>query len=179
MNLFRKFGLLAMALVLSVGFVGCSDEEGSSDAEDAKKFKNATATLTCECTGNFYKLVDLSTKVLVNDIENKNFTSEFKNGTLKVVVTDLIPSAHIEIQVLADRNSTAVDQSLQYDRKAVPSVSVKRNFTDGSSEFGGSKNFPTTQVGGLELETIEEYISQYGDETYYFSLDADGGLKQY
>lgn len=165
-----------MALMLSVGFAGCSDDEGSKEPEQEKQYKNSTATFSCSCTGNIFKLVDISTKVYVNEVESKKFTSEFANNTLKVVINDLAPKSNVEVKILAERNSTAVDANLTYDHKVTPMVTVTRNFTDGSSDSGTTMNFLSTTINGIEKESIEEYIELYGSDEYNFSLDKNGAL---
>lgn len=179
MNLFKKISIFSLAAMLSLGFVGCSDEDASSESEQAKQYKNTTATFSCSCTGNIFKLVDLSTKVYVNDVESKKFTSDFSNNSLKVVINELAPESKVEVKVLAERNSTAVDANLTYDHKVTPMVTVTRNFTDGTSEIGGTRNFNSTSVGGIDKESIEEYIEQYGSDEYTFSLDKEGDLNAY
>lgn len=177
MKLFRLFGYVAIALLMSVGFAGCSEDDSSEQQqEQVKEYSSSTINFTCECMGNFYRLVDLSVEVYVNGVKSTTFTDSFDGSLMNVVVGDVAPMSRVEIKILAKRNSTAIKETTIYGHQVIPSVSVFRTFNDGSVEQGGNMNLLSSSVSALDHDTLEEYIQLHGDESYTIVLDNRGAL---
>ena len=178
MRIFRSLGYLAMAFILSTSFVGCSDDSYEKGEEVKVSYTNSTLYFQCECIGNFYRLVDLTPYVEVNGVLSDKITFRYDAGVAQIVVNEVYPSSVVTIYVNVKRNSTAINQSMIYNRMITPSVRVIRNFSNGATENGGSVSYDIENVSQIPTAQIEDYIQNDGNRIYTIRLSNDGKLRQ-
>lgn len=175
MKKFYYFLLMAVAAILSLGFVSCSEESNGGNDED-KVFSHSTLEFVCDYSGNFYELVDMATEASIqNGNASSDYTIKNTNGKLTVTFTKLTTNAKVTINTVCTRNTTSIDANKTYGRKESYHVTVTRHFTDGSTGAGGTFTY-NDGISAIDKTKIDEYIIRFGTSSQSYELDAEGML---
>lgn len=166
----------ALSLMLSFGFVACSDDDGDNGGgSTTKEYVESSVVFEHKYMGAFYELVDLSVEVFINETKTTDVDITESEGLINIDFGTVAPSSIITVNVNADRNDTAIDSEKTYNREITSKFVVKRHFSDNSTDDGGSYNANENQTG-LDHTKLEEYISSYADKSYSITLTADGKI---
>lgn len=179
MKFIKSLIFIALAATLTFSFVACSDDDSGERTENGViNYENSRVLFSCECIGNFYRLVNLSVEVFVNNQEIKEFSYAYDGNSVKVQIDKVNPLSTITINVNADRNKTAVSPTTIYNRMITPSFYVNRIFSDGTIVNGGNIVLDVDNISDINKEIIEDYITNNGDRSYTIRLDDKGALRK-
>ena len=179
MRIFRGLGNLALAFALSTTFVGCNNDDSQiNDEVQTITYQNSTVIFNSECSGNFYRLVDITPEVLVNGVKSDKFTDFYDGNNLQVVINEVLPFSTVTVNINVKRNNTPLSDFMFINFMLTPQFVVNRNFSDGTIVAGGVTDFKVVSEPSIDKNKIEEYIKTNGSKSYSIQLNESGSLKK-
>lgn len=173
----KKLMFFAAAMLMCFS-TACSDSDDNGDngGTTKKEYVKSTVKLDYVYSGALFDLIDITTvEVLIDGKKSTTATVSKGDGSIKIDFGAVKPLSKATVNILTERNSNAVDETKTYDHKSNFNYTVTRHFSDNTTDFTtltvGGHN-----IGGLELETIEEYIQLYGDDSSTIEINSQGTL---
>lgn len=154
-----------------------SDDNGGNGGTTKKEYVKTTLKLDYTYSGAFYDLVDITTvEVLIDGTKASNATvTKAGEGSIKVDFGTIKPLSKATVNILAERNGSAVDESKTYNHKSNFNYTVTRHFSDNTTDVATLK-IDGHSISGLEHATIEEYIQLYSDDSCTVEINSEGLL---
>ena len=179
MRIFRGLGYLALAFALSTAFVGCNNDDSQTNGEvQTITYQNSTVIFNSECSGNFYRLVDITPEVLINGVKSDKFTDFYDGNNLQVVINEVLPFSTVTVNINVKRNKTPLSDFMFINLMLSPQFIVNRNFSDGTVVPGGATEFKIVSEPAIDKDKLDEYIKTNGSKSYSIQLNESGSLKK-
>lgn len=172
MKLFKKFGFVALAAVLCLGFTSCSD----SDDEFQVLLNNVDVTFTVVPSADYTDVFDLSATAGGDTNKAQNVFSNWYGDNLVVDVEYLSCPSSISLKVERKKKSSFIpDETKQYDMSYTVKTVINKYYNDGTKK---TVHLDDVKEGGtVRLGKMGEWLKVAQDRTdqpVRISFDSNG-----
>lgn len=174
MKLFKKFGYLALAAALCLGFVSCDDDGDEFEV----LLNNVDVTFTVTPSDDYTDVFELTANAAGDTNKAQNVFSNWSGGSIVVDLEYLTCPSTISLKVQRKKIATFVpDETKQYDMSYTVKTTITKYFNNGTQETVTVD--PVTEGGKVRLGKMTEWLNTAQDRTdtpVTIKLDSKGNL---